>query len=78
MSRAIRISDELYSRLAAEARTRGLDSVEQLLEQWESAETEAISRKDVVRGIDELRERLFAKYGEMRDSAELVREDRAR
>lgn len=36
------------------------------------------NRKDVVRRIDELRERLFAKYGEMLDSVELIREDRAR
>ena len=35
-------------------------------------------RKNVVQEIDELRERLFAKYGESNDSVELVREDRAR
>lgn len=35
-------------------------------------------RSDVVSQIDDLRERLFAKYGEMPDSVELLREDRDR
>ena len=78
MSRVIRISDELHDKLEQEARTRGLDSVEQLLEQWQPAETELDHRKDVVREIDDLRARLFDKYGEMPDSVGLVREDRAR
>ena len=78
MSRVIRISDELHERLEKEARTRGLDSVEQLLAQWPTAETELDHRRDVVREIDDLRARLFDKYGEMPDSVELVREDRAR
>lgn len=35
-------------------------------------------RKDVARRIDELREKIFAAHGDMPDSAELIREDRAR
>ncbi len=35
-------------------------------------------RQEVVQRIDALRERLFAKYGEMSDSVELIREDRTR
>lgn len=35
-------------------------------------------RQDVVQRIDALWERLLAKYGEMPDSVELIREDRAR
>jgi hypothetical protein len=78
MSRTLTISDELYAKLEAEARLRGLDSVEQLLEQWRSPETESQVRVKVVREIDDLRNRLFAKYGELPDSVELLREDRAR
>ncbi|MGB7925142.1 MAG: hypothetical protein WCF57_18025 [Pyrinomonadaceae bacterium] len=78
MSRTLTISDELYARLEAEARERGLNSVERLLEEWERMEVDLDERKDVVRRIDDLRGRLFARYGEMPDSAELVREDRAR
>ena len=78
MSRTITISDELYARLEEEARARGLNSVERLLEEWEQTEAALAQRRDAVRKIDGLRERLFAKYGEMPDSAELVRRDRAR
>ena len=78
MSRTITISDELYAKLNAEAQTRGLNSVEQLLEQWQATETNSLRRKEAVHEIDELRNRLFAKYGEMADSVELLREDRAR
>jgi hypothetical protein len=78
MSRTITISDELYARLEAEARLRGLDSVEGLLEDWQALEAEAAHRQEVVREIDTLRERLAAKYGEMPDSVEMLRQDRAR
>jgi hypothetical protein len=78
MSRTITISDELYDKLETQARMRGLKSVEQLLEQLEKSEPEALKRKDIVRGIDILRNRLLAKYGQMPDSSELLREDRAR
>ena len=78
MSRTITISDELYARLEAEAQARGLKSIERLLEEWEQNEAALKQRRDVVQRIDSLRERLFARYGEMPDSVELVREDRAR
>jgi hypothetical protein len=78
MSRTLTISDELYSQLEAEARQRGLPSVEQLLEQWQVVKASMPSRNEVVREIDDLRNRMLARYGEMPDSAELLREDRAR
>jgi hypothetical protein len=78
MSRTITIPDELYARLEAEARLRGLGGVEQLLEQWETVESEYARRKEVVQEIDSLRNRLFGKYGQMPDSVESLREDRAR
>ena len=77
MSRTLTISDELYARLEKEAQLRGL-SVERLIEEWERHETNLLQRQDVVREIDSLREHLFLKHGEMPDSSELVREDRAR
>ena len=78
MSRTITISDELYARLETEAQMQGLDTVEQLLERLQPAEPESLHRKKVVQQIDNLRNRLFAQYGEMPDSVELLREDRAR
>lgn len=70
------ISDELYARLEAEARTRGLNSVESLLE--ERSKPDFSAREDVVKRIDDLRARLFATHGEMPDSVELLRADRNR
>jgi hypothetical protein len=55
-----------------------LANVEQLLEQWQADEEERSQRRRVVAEIDALRERLAATYGEMPDSAELIREDRER
>ncbi|MGB9177771.1 MAG: hypothetical protein WCB68_00895 [Pyrinomonadaceae bacterium] len=77
MSRTLTISDELYARLEKEAQVRGL-SIEHLIEEWEQNEANLLQRKDAVRAIDNLRERLFLKHGEMPDSTEAVREDRAR
>ena len=77
MSRTLTISDELYTRLEKEAQMRGL-SIECLIEEWERNEANLLQRKDVVREIDTLRKNLFSKYGEMPDSSDLVREDRAR
>ncbi|MDQ3650003.1 MAG: hypothetical protein M3458_06905 [Acidobacteriota bacterium] len=78
MSRTITISDELYARLEAEARTRGLNSIEHLLEEREQSESDLNERQRVVKRIDDLRERLFITYGEMPDSVELLRADRNR
>jgi hypothetical protein len=49
-----------------------------LLEEWEERESEIRRRHKVVGEIRELRERIRAKYGEMPDSTELIREDRER
>jgi hypothetical protein len=76
MSRTLTISDTLYARLEAKALERGLDNIEQLLEEWERSENEILRRQEVVRQIDRLRERLRDKYGEMPDSVELIRQDR--
>ena len=78
MSRTLRISDDLYVQLEATVQMRGLSSIEQLLEEWQSQEAGLLRRQEAVRKIDALRERLFAMYGEMPDSVELIREDRAR
>lgn len=78
MSRTLTISDELYARLESEARDRGLKSVEELLDRFQSLEADIAQRKEAVRQIDFLRARLFARYGQMPDSVELLREDRAR
>ncbi len=82
MSQTLTISDTLYARLEAAARTRGLSSIEELIEQsihkWRAESDELRYRQKVVRQVDALRERLFATYGEMADSVELIRADRAR
>jgi len=77
MSQTLTISDELYERLGKEAQARGL-SIERLIEEWERNEAQLLLRKYAVREVDDLRERLFSKYGEMPDSTELISEDRAR
>lgn len=46
MSRTLTISDELYARLEAEARSRGLNTVEELLDQIQIPETELARRED--------------------------------
>lgn len=78
MSRTITISDELYARLEAEARARGLSNIERLLEERQQSKYDLNDRQRVVKRIDDLRERLFIKYGEMPDSVELLRADRNR
>ena len=77
MSRTVIVSDDVYERLEAAARRRGLESVEQLLEAWKP-DDDPRGRQAIVNRIDALRERLFVKYGEMADSTMLVREDRER
>ena len=78
MARTLRISNALHARLQAAARARGFDSVEQLLDVWQSEEVELRRREEAVHQIDALREQLFTVYGEMADSTALVCEDRAR
>ena len=80
MSRTLTISDDLYTRLEAEARARGADSIEHLLEEkmLRNDEYDFMQRKNVVSKISASRARLFLKYGEMPDSVELLHEDRNR
>lgn len=78
MSRVLTISDDLYGKLETAAQRRGLTHIDQLLEQWQAADAELARRAQVVQHIDALREELRAKYGEMPDSVELIREDRER
>jgi hypothetical protein len=78
MSQTVSVSNELYNRLKQMASRRGLDDVGQLLEQWLATEEECQRRAEAVRQADELRARLQATYGEMADSADLIRDDRER
>lgn len=81
MSQTLTISDQLYGRLEVEAQQRGLGNVERLLEHLlpsSSDSEEEIRRREAIDRVIELQKRLAAKYGPMPDSAELIREDRAR
>ena len=76
MGRTLTISDRLYAELELDALRRGI-SVEQLLERWHR-DDDMRRRLDAVDRAEQLQRELSTKYGEMRDSAELVREDRER
>lgn len=81
MARTLTISDNLYDQLEAEARRQGFDGIERLLESLKSKASNSVKtlpRNEAVQQIDALRERLFSKYGEMQDSVQIIREDRAR
>jgi hypothetical protein len=78
MSRTLEISDELYARLEAEAKNRGLESVERLLEENLTGDGERSRKEEAVRRIRAIQAEMSAKYGLMPDSADLVREDRLR
>lgn len=77
MSRTVIVSDDVYERLATTARRRGLQSVEQLLTQWQP-DDDIPTRQATVARIDAVRERLHMHYGEMPDSTAFLREDRDR
>jgi hypothetical protein len=81
MNQMLAISEDLYSRLQTGAQLRGL-SIEQLIEQvvdeWERKDSELRRRAQVVDEINEIYEEMRAKYGQMPDSVELIREDRER
>lgn len=70
--------------LSEELQREVLDYIEFLLEKYNHQnknirQPKNLSpRQEVVQRIDALWEKLFAKYGEMSDSVELIREDRAR
>ncbi len=76
MSRTLTISDALYEQLETDARRRGI-TVEQMLARWHR-DTSLPRREEALDHAARLQEELSAKYGRMPDSAELIREDRAR
>jgi len=81
MSQTLTISADLYNRLHLGAQHLGV-SVEQLIErlfeEWEHLDSELKRRDEAVGRIVSFRERMREKYGEMPDSAELIRADRER
>ena len=77
MSKAVDFPDETYAQLEDMARTLGFDNVRRLIEQW-LWEAELRRRQELGRKIDEHREEMFKKYGLMKDSTELIRQDRER
>ena len=77
MSKTITVSDELYAALERAAQQRGLSSVEQFLEFWQT-DPVARQRWEAVERVNRIFEEMSAKYGMMPDSVELLREDRAR
>ncbi len=82
MSRTLTISDELYERLDAKARRQRV-SIEDLLLSWQGPEEDDVAmelrrRRSAVARIEATRAELAARYGEMPDSVEIIREDRAR
>ena len=78
MDRTVTIPDALYAKLEASASQRGFVNIQQLLEEWLALEDKRQKRHETIKQIDALREKLYAKYGEMPDSTELIREDRRR
>jgi hypothetical protein len=78
MSRAITVSDDLFSKLEKSARAYGLPNIERLLETWQSAEDERCRRRAAVQELRVIRERVYEAHGELPDSLDLIREDRAR
>ncbi|MBW4419100.1 MAG: hypothetical protein KME13_07700 [Myxacorys californica WJT36-NPBG1] len=78
MSRSLTISDELYQHLETTAKARGLDSIENLIAELIQRETVLIQHREAIDRINQRREQLFERYGEMLDSTDLIREDRDR
>ncbi len=76
--RTIRIPKQLYTKLEASAHRRGLKDIRRLSEEWEAEEEERLRRHEAVRQVNEVREYLYDKCGEMPDSTDLIREDRER
>jgi hypothetical protein len=82
MNRVLNIPPDLYIQLEAISHSRGLNSIEELLQEsveiWQAQTDDAAARTETVRRIDALRAELFAKYGEQADSVGLIRSDRER
>ena len=75
MDQTLIVSTTLYDRLQAEAQLRG-KSIEQLIEEWEKQLSEIRRRQEAGLRIKAIHRQMAAKYGEMPDSAALVRADR--
>ncbi|MFH0926512.1 MAG: hypothetical protein V1872_12940 [bacterium] len=78
MSKTLEIPDKLYTQLENMSQEQGLLNIQELLESWQKNDRDIHYRREVVKEIDTLRERLFVTYGEMQDSVELVGEDKDR
>lgn len=77
MSQTVTLSDALYARLAQTARQRGLQSIEQLIEAWQTMDDELARRRVAVQRVDAVRERMAATYGVQPDSTDSIRADRS-
>lgn len=78
MSQTITISDDLFARLEQSARQRGLANLEQLIDAWATAEDDLRRRRAAVQRVHEIRDKLYSAYGELPDSTDWIRKDRAR
>ncbi len=78
MGKTLSLPDDLYDRLENAARQKGLKNIQQLLESLQVTEDNLLQRQETVSKIDNLRNRLFQRYGQMPDSVDLIHEDRAR
>lgn len=83
MNVTLEISGDTYQRLNRKAKSKAKRNVEPLLDEI-SLENDVISdaelerRRVLGKEISEFRKRIFKKYGTMKDSSLLVREDRHR
>ncbi len=81
MNQTLAISEDLYNRLQFSAQLLGVSIeqlIERLFEEWERRDAELRRREEAVDRVNKTYERMQAKYGQMPDSAELIREDRER
>lgn len=80
MSYTLTLSDPLYTKLENVARQQCGFSIEQLLDTWQPPTTTSSlpQRRDIVKRITALRNRMAATYGTLPDSTDLIREERMR
>lgn len=85
MSKTITISDETYENVVNAMTLKGLQNVEQYLNEVARLEQSAHEwqqelerRRELGKRIDRLREKIFNEHGVMPDSTPLIREDRER
>ncbi len=77
MTKAIDFTDETYALLEEMSRKMGFADIEHLVKKllWEA---ELQRRKELGRRINKHREAMLSQYGVMKDSTELIRQDRER